>query len=612
MSFQTHLIATAVCTMMSAAALAAGGSSGPAVQDATQGKIGGVIVNPYKIAPLTAVILNGGNVLTDVSVTIVPKAGGQTISYKVADNELLTHGGIPVFGLYGGYRNTVRVSYTMKSAGKQTRVENEEYKIWASPVVGWDNGAKGQLNSLFEAKVVKTSPKYQDRLYFINNLAGKSPEVSRVTWNNPMGGGLEWTSLPANGIIDSTGEIRWYLRADKIYDPQTIWWSGTMMGFEQGADGKLTWGYGQRYVKYDIMGREVWNRVLPKNYVDITHALDAAQNGHYFMKVGSYDYKRPDGKHVRTIRDVVAEVDANGSVVDEWRLFEILDPYRDQVVKTMDQGAVCLNIDASKSGHTMSAEELAAQDASDKFGDITGTGAGRNWAHVNSVDYDPSDDSIILSVRNQSAVVKIGRDKKVKWILAAPQGWSKKLAGKLLTPVDKNGKKLTCDEVSCSDTDFDWTWTQHSAWRIDKKSKGNIIYVTVFDNGDGRGMDQPPLPEMKYSRGVIYKIDQKKMTVEQVWEYGKERGNAFYSPITSMMQYQNDKDSIILYSASVGLLGKPALAASSAKTSQKKTGVNPILLEFDYGAKEPSVEIHFKQSTGYQAFAFDLNKAFNN
>ncbi|EAK8296709.1 hypothetical protein E7M00_05960 [Campylobacter jejuni] len=34
------------------------------------------------------------------------------------------------------------------------------------------------------------------------------------------------------------------------------------------------------------------------------------------------------------------------------------------------------------------------------------------WAHVNSVDYDPSDDSIIISSSHQSAVVKIGRDKK--------------------------------------------------------------------------------------------------------------------------------------------------------------------------------------------------------
>ena len=75
-----------------------------------------------------------------------------------------------------------------------------------------------------------------------------------------------------------------------------------------------------------------------------------------------------------------------------------------------------------------------------------------------------------------------------------------------------------------------------------------MIYVSVFDNGDGRGMEQPALPNMKYSRAVVYKIDQKKMTVQQVWEFGQERGNDWYSPVTSLAKYQADKDSVMVYS----------------------------------------------------------------
>ena len=33
----------------------------------------------------------------------------------------------------------------------------------------------------------------------------------------------------------------------------------------------------------------------------------------------------------------------------------------------------------------------------------------------------PSDDSIIISSRHQSALIKIGRDKQVKWILGSPR-----------------------------------------------------------------------------------------------------------------------------------------------------------------------------------------------
>lgn len=122
------------------------------------------------------------------------------------------------------------------------------------------------------------------------------------------------------------------------------------------------------------MGREIFNRRLPDNYNDFSHSMDNAANGHYFLRVASSNYKRPDGKNVRTVRDVIAEVDQNGVVVDEWRLFDILDPYRDVIMKTLDQGAVCLNIDASQSGHTLSEEDLAALDSSDKFGDIVGRG----------------------------------------------------------------------------------------------------------------------------------------------------------------------------------------------------------------------------------------------
>ncbi|WP_348254062.1 aryl-sulfate sulfotransferase, partial [Salmonella enterica] len=67
-----------------------------------------------------------------------------------------------------------------------------------------------------------------------------------------------------------------------------------------------------------------------------------AANGQYFLRVARSNYKRPDVKNVRTVRDVIAEVDQNGVVVDEWRMFDILNPYRDVILKTIDQGAVCL------------------------------------------------------------------------------------------------------------------------------------------------------------------------------------------------------------------------------------------------------------------------------
>ncbi len=592
--------AIAVALTFSGAALASGGSSGPRVGYVAPGQLGEIVVNPYKIAPLTAVIRNGGKQITAASVRIVPKEGGQEIKYTVSETQLRTHAGIPVFGLYPDYNNTVEVSYTMVDNGKTTRVEKEQYRIYAPAVYTPVNGSMAQHHNMFETEVVKVDPKFSDRLYLINNFLSTAPKQARVVWNNPMGGALEWNYYPQNAIIDTKGEVRWYMHVEPIYDPETIYQSGIMMGFHQNPDGAFTFGYGQRYAKYDLMGREIFNRRLPAGYADFSHALDNAQNGHLFLRVSSSDYKRPDGKRVHTVRDVIAEVDENGNVVDDFRLFEILDPYRDNVIKTLDQGAVCLNLDASKSGQTLSADELAAMDKNDKFGDIAGVGPGRNWAHVNSVDYDPTDDSIVISSRHQSAVVKIGRDKKVKWILASSEGWKGDLAKKVLTPVDKNGKAIKCADNRC-EGDFDWTWTQHTGWRIDSKSDKNVFYLSVFDNGDGRGMEQPPLPDMKYSRAVIYKIDQQKMTVQQVWEYGKERGHEWYSPVTSLVEYQTDKDSVMVYSATAGLDLKKFNTEAP----------NPAIDEFKWGEKEPSVEIRIKSSLGYQAMPVSVEKAFN-
>lgn len=96
------------------------------------------------------------------------------------------------------------------------------------------------------------------------------------------------------------------------------------------------------------------------------------------------------------------------------------------------------------------------------------------------------------------------------------------------------------------------------------------------------------------------------MTVEQVWEYGKERGVDWYSPITSITQYQADKDSVVVYSATPGMTAKPS--TSHGKPVDLKT--HPYLMEFNWGSIEPAVEINLKDTMGYQAMPFDLKKAF--
>lgn len=599
------LVAALVAVATPAVVMAAGGASGTVTYKG-MGQIGAVRMNPYDTAPLTALIMNGGYKLTDVTVTVKAKGEkGIPITYQVSDNKVILHGGIPVWGFYPDYVNTVEVTYKKhQPGGPGAKVENvkESYDIYAPPVYTYGSGVGGQKGALPRAEVViPADPKVKNKLYLLNHLSSILPNASQVVWNHPAGGALEWDYESYSWIVDTNGDVRWYLLTDKFRDPYDIRKKGNMMGFDQTKDGALVWGMSQSYMKYDLMGREIFKRQLPFSYNDFSHHMEETPKGTYLLRVASADFKRKDGKNVRTVRDVIVEVDTDGSVVDEWRIMEILDPYRDVNLLAMDQGAVCLNIDASKSGHTMTKEEME-QNAS--FGDITGVGPGRNWAHINSVNYDPADDSIIISVRNQSAVAKIGRDKQIKWILASPAGWTGELAKKILTPVDASGKQIACENSKC-EGDFDWTWVQHTAYKVNEKSTPGLVDLTVFDNGDSRGMEQPALPTDKYSRAVEYKIDEKNMTVQQTWEFGKERGIDWYSPITSVVEYQPKTDSMMVYSATAGMGDVGAFRAGKAKLA-------PFLHEFKYGTTESLLEMKFVDSNtiGYRALSIDLQSAF--
>ena len=599
------LVAGMLLGVGATASFAIGGASGP-VSYKPAGKLGAIFMNPYKVAPLTAVILNGGYDVTDASVTVKGKPnGGIDISYKPSNNEVRLHGGIPIWGLYPEYKNEVKVSY--KRNGEQIE---ETYKIYG-PAIYMPGPGNNQSQTLPTAEVVKMDNNFKDRLYLLNHMIRAStPDSGQGVWNHPVGGAMEWDNEPYNWIIDANGDIRWYMKADEIRDPENIYKKGNMMGFSQTDDGALLFGMGQRYMKYDLMGREIFDRRLPLSYIDFSHHIEQTPNKTYLIRVASADQKRKDGKNIRSVRDVIIELDENGKVIDEWKIYNILDPYRDNNILAMDQGAVCLNVDVSKSGQTLDKEDL--EDDSMPFGDVAGVGVGRNWAHINSVNYDKTDDSIIVSVRHQGAAVKITRDKKVKWILGSHEGWSDEFKPYLLKPIDNNGKEIVCEAggSKCpgylSDKGgFDWTWTLHTAYVVPSKSKPGLLRVTVFDNGDSRGMEQPALPNMKYSRAVEYEIDEKNMTVKQIWEYGKDRGFDWYSPITSVVEYQPDRNTMFIYSATAGL-GKFLIGEGQTE---------PILNEIEDETQNVKVEIRLKGlggTIGYRALPIDLKKAFEN
>ncbi|WOT06635.1 aryl-sulfate sulfotransferase [Shewanella youngdeokensis] len=558
------------------------------------GELGAVVIDPYRLSPLTALIGLDSHTVSDVHVMVHGKGkDGVDINYDVSNTSVNTHDGIPVWGLYSDHANKVTVKF--KKDGKSF---SEDYTIITNAVSNPYIDSRN-ITALPQVKVTTVDQKFKDRLYLVNsntysadganlNWATPKPIGAKFTDPAPAGGAMPFDMPPLTYVVDTKGEIRWWMNSENFYDGFDIDANkrGSLTGLNLTKQGTYTFVMGQSYGEFDLMGRMTKSR-LPRGYIDASHEINQTDKGNYLIRAAKQNYKRADGSYVNTVRDHIIEVTPGGDVVDVWDLNKILDNTREDVLLALDAGAVCMNVDVNAQGKTVEVEQNAP------FGDLVGVGAGRNWAHVNSVEYDASDDSIILSVRHQG-VVKISRDKQIKWILSPNVGWGK-LANKVLTPVDSKGRKLNCNGVRCEGTDFDWSFSQHDA---KLSSKGTL---TVYDNGGTRGYEQPALKSMKYSRFVEYKINEKKGTVEQVWEYGKERGFAWFSPITSNTEYRADRDTMFGFGGSVNIF--------------KKEGTIGRISEIDYKTKQVKVEIDVindkAHAPHYRALIVEPNSLFN-
>lgn len=147
------------------------------------------------------------------------------------------------------------------------------------------------------------------------------------------------------------------------------------------------------------------------------------------------------------------------------------------------------------------------------------------WLHVNAlVTGGDLDDDILVSARNQHAVILVDYlDKTIKWILGPPDDWPSEYQEYLF---EAKGE------------DFEWFWMQHTPQVLPDLDKNpDTIDILLFDNGAFRN-GLTDLPEnQQYSRLVHYRIDLKKHTVEQIWEYGKERGFELFSEIKGSSYY---------------------------------------------------------------------------
>ena len=217
------------------------------------------------------------------------------------------------------------------------------------------------------------------------------------------------------------------------------------------------------------------------------HDYDELPNGN--LLVASDDFNNPSG----TVEDYIVELDrTTGNIVKTFDLKDVLP---------MEEG---------KSENWINYD----------------------WFHNNAVWYDEATNSITLSGRHQDAVINIDYESgELNWIIGDPTNWSEEYQKYFFTPVGD---------------DFEWQWSQHAAMITPEG------YVFILDNGNNKSKvkEEYVSAEDSYTRGVMYKIDTDEMTIEQVWEYGKERGSEFYSPYISDVDYI-EKDHYIVHSGGI-------------------------------------------------------------
>lgn len=401
-----------------------------------------IIVNPYEISPLTALILFETRDLTAPTVTIVGEDESTTFTKTFTPNKKHV---LPIYGLYPDRNNEVIIT-----------LNGEDYTFH-----------------------IQTDPLPDDFALPTDVTANKEELDQELYFVTPSSQGY-------TAAYDINGDVRWYLTENMIWDVQRLRNGNIMLSSNRLINPPY---YTTGLVEMDLTGKIYYEYVLPGGY---HHDVYELENGNLLVASNDFDSG--------TVEDYIVEIERDtGNIVKRIDLKEILP---------MDEGKNQMATDY-------------------------------DWFHNNSVWYDSDTNSITLSGRHQDAVVNIDYNSlEINWIVGSHDGWSEEYQKYFLDPIGD---------------DFEWQWAQHAAMIL---PNGDLF---VFDNGNNRSKTEEDSVKASdnYSRGVIYHINTIDKTIEQVWEYGKDRGSEFYSPYISDVDYLGE-DHYLIHSGGINTVdGEP-------------------------------------------------------
>lgn len=352
---------------------------------------------------------------------------------------------VPVFGLYAGTTNAVTVDVEFVD------------RLTQSLAVQIDTNAYSDPTGIYDRP---------------NVLKARQPETDL---------GLDFFALKSRLVgpivLDTDGNVRW-VGSTGLLDGQ---WSGfDKDAFVIGSRDST------RFSRLELDGRVTHHNLQSPTYTKFHHNIDPGKVG----LLGEVD-KLSDG--VEQIESILVEFSADGSIVSEWDLAQIIANYM------QSQG-----------------------DDASAF-----VRPGVDWFHMNASVYDPRDDTVIVSSRENFVVKLDYRTGEVVWIFGDPSLY-------WYTFPSLRAKAIVLEAGGL------YPIGQHS---VSLTADGHLM---LFNNGFP-SQNQPAGAPAGNTRGFsavsAYSIDRGSRTAREVWRF--DDNQSIYSAVCSSV-YETRQRSILV------------------------------------------------------------------
>lgn len=458
--------------------------SGPVLSDVS------LVGNPNPTVPLVAIL----TVSTDEAATLTINIDdGERQLSIVPGTEMATQFETPIFGMRAARTHTITATLT-DADGNST---SSEAMTFITP----------PLPDAFPTpRVTVHNPDAMEPGFTLFNVNGR--------WD------ANGKSAPENFapavIVNDLGEIVWYYLPDdhKVHDIRRMpdgnfiyeIWPGTggMVEIDMLGNVLRRWHFtgtakdvaeGSIPVETDSFHHDFVG--LPNGNILLLSSENRVVEDWYTSETEAMAPRQP----ANVIGDVIIEMTMTGEVVREWKLHDILDPYR-IAYKSLRKNFWNVHYDGVVEGPV------------------------NDWTHGNAIIYEEDDNSFVMSLPYQDAVIKVRLDSgELVWILGNHDNWREPWSEKLLTPVG----------------DLEWSYKHHAVSHTE-----NGTYL-LYDNGVARSspFDSKMPLEDSYTRAVEYSVNEETMEVSQVWVYGPD-DEKFYARYLGDVDWQPQTDNILV------------------------------------------------------------------